>query len=413
MVLFAWLQNKFLIDRVMTHDPVVIVSAARTPMGSFQGVFSGLTAPTLGAVAIKAAIERAGLDVNLVEEVLMGCVLPAGLGQAPTRQAALLANLPLHAGCTTISKVCGSGMKATMLGHDGIVANSYAVTVVGGMESMTNSPYLLPKARGGYRLGHGQVLDHMFMDGLEDAYSKENRGRLMGTFAEDCAGSYSFSRNAQDEYAILSTRRAQEASNNGSFDWEIAPVTVSGRKGDQVIAKDEGPFAVNIEKIPELKPAFKKDGSVTAANSSSISDGAAALVLMRESLANKLGMQPLARIVGHANNAGVPALFPIAPVGAIQKLLKNIDWSVDSVDLFEINEAFAVVAMAAIHDLKLSSEKVNIHGGACALGHPIGASGARILVTLLGALKKNQLKRGIASLCIGGGEATALAVEMY
>lgn len=397
----------------MTHDPVVIVSAARTPMGSFQGAFSGLTAPTLGAVAIKAAVERACLDANLVEEVLMGCVLPAGLGQAPTRQAALLANLPLHAGCTTISKVCGSGMKATMLGHDGIVANSYAVTVVGGMESMTNSPYLLPKARGGYRLGHGQVLDHMFMDGLEDAYSKENRGRLMGTFAEDCAGSYSFTRNAQDEYAIRSTMRAQEASNNGSFDWEIAPVTVSGRKGDQIIAKDEGPFAVNIEKIPELKPAFKKDGSVTAANSSSISDGAAALVLMRESHAKKLGMQPLARIVGHANNAGVPALFPIAPVGAIQKLLKNIDWSVDSVDLFEINEAFAVVAMAAIHDLKLSSEKVNIHGGACALGHPIGASGARILVTLLGALKKNGLKRGVASLCIGGGEATALAVEMY
>lgn len=413
MVLFAWLQNNFLIDRFMTHDPVVIVSAARTPMGSFQGAFSGLTAPTLGAVAIKAAVERACLDANLVEEVLMGCVLPAGLGQAPTRQAALLANLPLHAGCTTISKVCGSGMKATMLGHDGIVANSYAVTVVGGMESMTNSPYLLPKARGGYRLGHGQVLDHMFMDGLEDAYSKENRGRLMGTFAEDCAGSYSFTRNAQDEYAIRSTMRAQEASNNGSFDWEIAPVTVSGRKGDQIIAKDEGPFAVNIEKIPELKPAFKKDGSVTAANSSSISDGAAALVLMRESHAKKLGMQPLARIVGHANNAGVPALFPIAPVGAIQKLLKNIDWSVDSVDLFEINEAFAVVAMAAIHDLKLSSEKVNIHGGACALGHPIGASGARILVTLLGALKKNGLKRGVASLCIGGGEATALAVEMY
>ena len=376
-------------------------------------MFSGLTAPTLGAVAIKAAVEKAGLDANLVEEVLMGCVLPAGLGQAPTRQAALLANLPLHAGCTTISKVCGSGMKATMLGHDGIVANSYAVTVVGGMESMTNSPYLLPKARGGYRLGHGQVFDHMFMDGLEDAYSKENRGRLMGTFAEDCAGSYSFTREAQDEYAIRSTKRAQEASNNGSFDWEIAPVTVSSRKGDQVIAKDEGPFAVNIEKIPELKPAFKRDGSVTAANSSSISDGAAALVLMRESHAKKLGMQPLARIVGHANNAGVPALFPIAPVGAIQKLLKNIDWSVDSVDLFEINEAFAVVAMAAIHDLKLDAEKVNIHGGACALGHPIGASGARILVTLLGALKKNGLKRGVASLCIGGGEATALAVEMY
>lgn len=413
MVQFEWLLNNFLIDSSMTHDPVVIVSAARTPMGSFQGVFSGLTAPSLGAAAIKAAVEKAGLDVSLVEEVLMGCVLPAGLGQAPTRQAALLANLSLQAGCTTISKVCGSGMKATMIGHDGIVANSYSVTVVGGMESMTNSPYLLPKARGGYRLGHGQVLDHMFMDGLEDAYSKENRGRLMGTFAEDCAGSYSFTREAQDQYAIRSTKRAQEASNNGSFDWEIAPVTISSRKGDQVIAKDEGPFAVNIEKIPELKPAFKKDGSVTAANSSSISDGAAALVLMKESHARKLGMQPLARIVGHANNAGVPALFPIAPVGAIQKLLKNINWSIDSVDLYEINEAFAVVAMAAIHDLKLSPEKVNIHGGACALGHPIGASGARILVTLLGALKKNGLKRGVASLCIGGGEATALAVEMY
>lgn len=413
MVQFEWLLNNFLIDSSMTHDPVVIVSAARTPMGSFQGVFSGLTAPSLGAAAIKAAVEKAGLDVSLVEEVLMGCVLPAGLGQAPTRQAALLANLSLQAGCTTISKVCGSGMKATMIGHDGIVANSYSVTVVGGMESMTNSPYLLPKARGGYRLGHGQVLDHMFMDGLEDAYSKENRGRLMGTFAEDCAGSYSFTREAQDQYAIRSTKRAQEASNNGSFDWEIAPVTISSRKGDQVIAKDEGPFAVNIEKIPELKPAFKKDGSVTAANSSSISDGAAALVLMKESHARKLGMQPLARIVGHANNAGVPALFPIAPVGAIHKLLKNINWSIDSVDLYEINEAFAVVAMAAIHDLKLSPEKVNIHGGACALGHPIGASGARILVTLLGALKKNGLKRGVASLCIGGGEATALAVEMY
>lgn len=397
----------------MNNDPVVIVSAARTPMGTFQGGFSSLTAPILGAVAIKAAIERSGLDASLVEEVLMGCVLPAGQGQAPTRQAALLANLPLTAGCTTISKVCGSGMKATMIGHDGIVANSYAVTVAGGMESMTNAPFLLPKARGGYRLGHGQVIDHMFMDGLEDAYSKENRGRLMGTFAEDCAGSYQFTREAQDDYAIRSTKRAQEASNNGSFNWEIAPVTVSGRKGDVLIGKDEGPFAVNIEKIPELKPAFKKDGSVTAANSSSISDGAAALVLMKESHARKLGLQPLARIVGHANNAFTPALFPTAPVGAIQKLLQKINWTTESVDLYEINEAFAVVAMAAMHDLKLPAEKVNIHGGACALGHPIGASGARIVVTLLGALKKYGLKRGVASLCIGGGEATALAIEMY
>ena len=397
----------------MQNDPIVIVSAARTPMGTFQGAFSSLAAPTLGSVAIKAAVERSGLDASLVEEVLMGCVLPAGMGQAPTRQAALLANLPLTAGCTTILKVCGSGMKAIMIGHDEIVAGSYAVAIAGGMESMTNAPFLLPKARGGYRLGHGQVIDHMFMDGLEDAYSKENRGRLMGTFAEDCAWSYQFTREAQDNFAIRSTQRAQEASNNGSFDWEIAPVTVSGRKGDVLITKDEGPFAVNIEKIPVLKPAFKKDGSVTAANSSSIADGAAALVLMKESHARKLGLQALARIVGHANNAYTPALFPSAPVGAIQKLLQKIGWSTYMVDLYEINEAFAVVAMAAMHDLKLSAEKVNIHGGACALGHPIGASGARIVATLLGALKKHGLKRGVASLCIGGGEATALAIEMY
>lgn len=382
-------------------------------MGSFQGGFSSLSAPVLGSVAIRAALQRAGVDAGLIEEVLIGCVLPAGQGQAPTRQAALLADLPLSAGCTTISKVCGSGMKALMLGHDGLVADSYAVTIVGGMESMTNAPYLLPKARGGYRLGHGQLMDHMFLDGLEDAYSKESRGRLMGTFAEDCAGSYRFSREAQDEYAIRSTQRAQLASNDGSFDWEVAPVTVAGRKGDVLISKDEGPFAVNIDKIPELKPAFKKDGSVTAANSSSISDGAAALVLMKESQAHKLGLQPLARIVAHTNHAHIPALFPSAPVGAIQKLLAKTGWTTDQVDLYEINEAFAVVAMAAMHDLKLPAEKVNIHGGACALGHPIGASGARIVVTLLGALRKYGLKRGVASLCIGGGEATALAVEMY
>lgn len=397
----------------MPNDPVVIVSAARTPMGSFQGGFSTLSAASLGSVAIRAAIQRAGLEPGLVEEVLMGCVLPAGQGQAPTRQAALLADLPLSAGCTTVSKVCGSGMKAIMLGHDGLMANSYAATIAGGMESMTNAPYLLSKARGGYRLGHGQMIDHMFMDGLEDAYSKENRGRLMGTFAEDCAGSYRFTREAQDAYAIRSTQRAQEASNNGSFDWEVAPVTVTGRKGEVQINKDEGPFAVNIDKIPELKPAFKKDGSVTAANSSSISDGAAALVLMKESQARKLGLQPLARIVAHANHAHIPALFPSAPVGAIRKLLAQAGWTAEQVDLYEINEAFAVVAMAAMHDLNLPAEKVNVHGGACALGHPIGASGARIVVTLLGALKKYGLKRGVASLCIGGGEATALAIEMY
>ena len=393
-------------------DPIVIVSAARTPMGSFQGGLSSLTAANLGAVAIRAAVERAGIDANLVDEVLMGCVLPAGQGQAPARQAALQAGLPLSAGCATINKVCGSAMKATMLGHDAIVAGSSNVVVAGGMESMTNAPYLLPKARGGYRLGHGQVIDHMFMDGLEDAYSKENRGRLMGTFAEDCASSYGFTREAQDEFAIRSTMRAKEASSDGSFVWEVAPVTVAGRQGDVVIARDEGPFAVNIEKIPNLKPAFRKDGTVTPANSSSISDGAAALILMRASQAEKLGLNPLARIAGHATHAQAPALFPTAPVGAMEKLFAKTGWTAAGVDLYEINEAFAVVTMAALHDLKLPADKVNIHGGACALGHPIGASGARIVVTLLGALRKHGLKRGVASLCIGGGEATALAVEM-
>jgi acetyl-CoA C-acetyltransferase len=394
------------------NDPIVIVSAARTPMGSFQGVFAGVSAPQLGAVAIRAAVERAGLDAALVEDVVFGCVLPAGLGQAPVRQAALLAGLPLSTACAMVSKVCGSGMKATMVGHDGIVAGSSSITVVGGMESMTNAPYLLPRARGGYRLGHGQIIDHMFMDGLEDAYSPENRGRLMGTFAEDCAGNYSFSRAAQDEFAIRSTNRAKQASDDGSFAWEIAPVSVAGRKGDAVIDKDEGPFAVNIEKIPTLKPAFRKDGTVTPANSSSISDGAAAMVLMRASQAGKLGLTPLARIVGHSTHSHAPALFPTAPVGAMQKLFAKTGWTAEGVDLYEINEAFAVVTMAALHDLGLPAERVNIHGGACALGHPIGASGARILVTLLGALKKTGGRRGVASLCIGGGEATALAVEM-
>ena len=393
-------------------DPVVIVSAARTPMGGFQGCFAGLTAANLGAVAIRAAVERSGVPAELVEEVLMGCVLQAGQGQAPARQAALQAGLPLSAGCATIHKVCGSAMKATMLGHDGLLAGSYGVVVAGGMESMTNAPYLLPKARGGYRLGHGQVLDHMFLDGLEDAYSKENRGRLMGTFAEDCAGSYGFTREAQDAFAIRSLTRAQAANSDGSFGWEIAPVTVAGKKGDVTVDRDEQPFNANIEKIPTLKPAFRKDGTVTPANSSSISDGAAALVLMRASTAEKLGLSPLARIVGHTTHAHVPALFPTAPVGAMDKLLAKAGWRVDSVDFWEINEAFAVVTMAAMHDLKLPAEKVNIHGGACALGHPIGASGARIVVSLLGALKKYGGKRGVASLCIGGGEATALAVEM-
>ena len=393
-------------------DPIVIVSAARTPMGAFQGAFAGMTAANLGAVAIKAAVERAGVDANLIDEVLMGCVLQAGQGQAPARQAALQAGLPLSAGCATIHKVCGSAMKATMLGHDGIVAGSYGVAVVGGMESMTNAPYLLPKARGGYRLGHGQLMDHMFLDGLEDSYGKETRGRLMGTFAEDCAGSYGFTREAQDEFSIRSTTRAKQACGDGSFDWEVAPVTVAGKKGDVVVTQDEGPFAVNVDKVPTLKPAFKKDGTVTAANSSSISDGAAAMVLMSASQAEKLGLKPVARIVGHTTHAHTPALFPTAPVGSIQKVLAKAGWSIEQVDLFEINEAFAVVTMAAMHDLKLPAEKVNIHGGACALGHPIGASGARIVVTLLGALKKYGLKRGVASLCIGGGEATALAVEM-
>ncbi|MCO4880110.1 acetyl-CoA C-acyltransferase [Paraburkholderia caribensis] len=393
-------------------DPIVIVGAARTPMGSFQGELASLTAPQLGAVAIRAAVERAGIASDAVEEVLMGCVLPAGVGQAPTRQAALGAGLPLTAGCTTIGKVCGSGMKAIMLAHDLLRAESQQVVVAGGMESMTNAPYLLPKARAGQRLGHGQMIDHMFFDGLEDAYSAENRGRLMGTFAEDCAASYRFSRSEQDACAILSTERSQAANRNGAFDWEVEPVTVNGRKGEVVVRQDEGPFAVNIEKISTLKPAFRKDGTVTAANSSSISDGAAALVLMRSSQAERLGAQPLARIAGHANHAGVPALFPAAPVGAVQKLLSCVGWDKDAVDLYEFNEAFAVVPMIASRDLAVPLDKINVHGGACALGHPIGASGARIVVTLLGALRRHGLQRGVASLCIGGGEATALAIEL-
>ena len=391
------------------NDPIVIVSAARTPMGGFQGDFNALTAAQLGAVAIKAAVERAGIAAETVEEVIFGCVLPAGQGQAPARQAALGGGLPLSAGCTTVNKMCGSGMKATMLANDLLTAGTNEVMIAGGMESMSNAPYLLPKARGGYRLGHGQVMDHMFLDGLEDAYEK---GRLMGTFAEDCAGLYNFTREQQDAYAVASLTRAQAAIKDGSFEWEIAPVTVAGRKGDVTIASDEQPPKANLDKIPTLKPAFRKDGTVTPANSSSISDGAAALVLMRASTAAAKGLTPIAKIVGHSTHAHQPNLFATAPVGAMQKLLAKAGWTTADVDLWEINEAFAVVTMAAIHDLKLDPAKVNIHGGACALGHPIGASGARIIVTLLGALKKTGGKRGVASLCIGGGEATALAVEM-
>ena len=391
------------------NDPVVIVSAVRTPMGGFQGDFNSMTAPQLGAVAIKAAVERAGIKPELVEEVVFGNVLQAGVGQAPARQAAIGGGLPLSAGCTTVHKVCGSALKAVMLAHDSILAGSYEIGIAGGMESMSNAPYLLPKARGGYRLGHGQMLDHMFFDGLEDAYQK---GRLMGTFAEECAESYGFTRAQQDEFAILSTTRAQKAIGDGSFAWEVAPVTVAGRKGDVLISNDEQPPKAQIDKISSLKAAFKKDGTVTAANSSSISDGAAALVLMRASKAAALGLKPIAKIVAHTTHAQEPNLFTTAPVFAMQKLFAKTGWSAESVDLYEINEAFAVITMAAMHDLKLPHDKVNVHGGACALGHPIGASGARILVTLLGALKKYGKQRGVASLCIGGGEAVALAVEM-
>jgi acetyl-CoA C-acetyltransferase len=391
------------------RDPVVIVSATRTPMAAFQGDFASLTAPQLGSVAIAAARERAGLSPEQIDEVVFGCVLPAGQGQAPARQAALGAGLPLSTGSTTVNKMCGSGMRAAMFAHDMLIAGSIDVIVAGGMESMTNAPYLLPKARGGMRMGHGQVLDHMFLDGLEDAYEK---GRLMGTFAEQCASSYSFSRDAQDAFAIESLRRAKGANEDGSFAWEIAPVTVQGRKGDTVIDRDEQPFKANIEKIPSLKPAFARDGTVTAANSSSISDGAAALVMMRESTAKRLGVTPLARVAGHSTFAQQPALFTTAPVGAIRKLFEKNGWRANEVDLYEINEAFAVVAMAAMREHDLPHDKVNVHGGACALGHPIGASGARIIVTLIGALRARGLKRGVASLCIGGGEATAMGIEL-
>lgn len=394
----------------MSNDSIVIVSVARTPMGGFQGSLSALSAPELGAHAIKSAIERAGIKAEEVDEVLMGCVLHAGLGQAPARQAAMGAGLPKSVPCTTVSKVCGSGMKSVMLAHDALLAGTNDVLVAGGMESMTNAPYLLPKARSGLRLGHAQVIDHMFFDGLEDAYDK---GRLMGTFAEETAKAYSFTREQQDEFAIASTKRAQQAIANGAFAWEVAPITIADRKGDVVVSIDEQPGNAKIEKIPTLKPAFAKDGTVTAANSSSISDGAAALVLMKESEAKKRGLTPVAKILGHTSHARQPAQFTTAPVGAMEALFKKVGWTDKDVDLYEINEAFAVVTMAAMKDLKLDYAKVNVHGGACALGHPIGASGTRLIVSLIGALRTHNKKRGVASLCIGGGEATAMAIELY
>jgi len=393
----------------MVNDPVVIVGASRTPMGGFMGDFASQNASDLGAVAIRAAIARAGIKPEDVQEVIMGNVLPAGQGQAPARQASLKAGVPLAAGCTTVNKMCGSAMKAAMLAHDLIVAGSADIVIAGGMESMTNAPYLMPKARAGYRMGHQTVYDHMFLDGLEDAYDK---GRLMGTFAEDCASEFAFTREAQDAFAIASLNRALAANNDGTFAWEIAPVTVSGKKGDVVVDKDEQPAKALPDKIPLLKPAFRKDGTVTAANSSSISDGAAALVLMRRSTAEKRGLAPLAVIIAHATHAQEPGLFTTAPVGAIEKLYRKTGWTTKDVDLFEINEAFAVVTMAAMKKHGIAHERVNVHGGACALGHPIGASGARIVVTLIGALRKRGKKCGVASLCIGGGEATAMAIEL-
>ncbi len=392
----------------MGVEKIVITGAKRTPIGSFQGQFSGVATPQLGAAAIKAACVQAAIDTQIVDEVIVGCVLPAGLGQAPARQAALAADLPLSAGCTTINKVCGSGMKAVMLAHDLILAGSANTVVAAGMESMTDAPYLLPKARGGYRMGHGEVLDHMFLDGLQNPYDNN----MMGVFAESCADKYNFSRNEQDEFSASSVTRAMEAMQSGIFAQEIAPVTVSNRRGEKIINQDEEPPRCNLEKIPTLRPAFRKNGTVTAANASKISDGAAAVVVMSETAAKESDSTILATIVAHTTHSQEPEWFTTAPVGAIQKLLDKTGWTVEDVDLFEINEAFAVVTMAAIRELKLDPEKVNIHGGACALGHPIGASGTRLIVTLINALQQRGLKRGVASLCIGGGEATAIAIEL-
>ncbi|SEI60980.1 acetyl-CoA C-acetyltransferase [Pseudomonas sp. NFR16] len=396
--------------RQMHHDdPVVIVSAARTPMGGFQGDLKSLTAPQLGSAAIGAAVERAGLAQTDIDEVLFGCVLPAGLGQAPARQAALGAGLSNGTRCTTLNKMCGSGMQAAIMAHDMLLAGSADIIVAGGMESMSNAPYLLDKARNGYRMGHAQVIDHMFLDGLEDAYE---RGRLMGTFAEECAAFEGFSREAQDAFALASLTRAQEAIKRGHFDAEIVALHVTVGKEQKVVRHDEQPPKARLDKIAGLKPAFREGGTVTAANSSSISDGAAALTLMLQSEAKRRGLTPLATIRGHAAYANQPGLFPTAPVGAIEALMSKTGWSLDEVDLFEINEAFAVVALVTMSKLGLSHEKVNVHGGACALGHPIGASGARIIVTLLSALRQRGLQRGVAAICIGGGEATAMAIEL-
>jgi len=393
----------------MLQDPVVIVGCARTPMGAFQGELSTLTAPQLGAIAIKAALERSRVPLDLVSEVYMGCVLPAGVGQAPARQAALGAGLPQSVPCTTVGKVCGSGLKAVMLAHDAIAAGSADIVVAGGMESMSNAPYLMDKARGGFRMGHGKVYDHMFLDGLEDAYDK---GRLMGTFAEECAAQYGFTREQQDSFALTSLKRAQDAQASGAFAAEIAPVTLRDKKGEQVISTDEGPRTARPDKIPTLKPAFKEGGTVTAANASSISDGAAALVLMKRSRAQALGLPIQATLMGHSSFAQAPALFTTAPVGALSRLYSQTGWQAGDVDLYEINEAFAVVTMAAMQEHKLPADRVNVNGGACALGHPIGASGARLLVTLVHALRQRQQHKGIATLCIGGGEAVAMAVQV-
>ena len=392
----------------MIEDPVVIVGASRTPLGGFGGDLSPLSAPELGAVAISDAITKSGIKITDVNEVIMGVVLPAGQGQAPARQASIGAGIPKAVGATTINKMCGSGMKATMLAHDNILSGSHEIMVAGGMESMSNAPYLLPDARSGMRMGHGQLKDHMFLDGLEDAYDK---GTLMGVYAENTAEAYQFTRDAQDEFSITSLKRALLASENGYFSDEIVPITVQSRKAETVIKSDEQPRNARPEKIPELKPAFREHGTVTAANSSSISDGAAALILVRRSEAEKQGLTPLAAIHGHATHAQDPEWFTTAPIEAINKVLEKASWNKDKVDLFEINEAFAVVTMAAMKDLGLSHDKVNVHGGACALGHPVGATGARIIVTLLHALSRYDLKKGVASLCIGGGEATAIAIE--
>ncbi|WP_333983866.1 acetyl-CoA C-acyltransferase [Ectopseudomonas khazarica] len=392
----------------MNKDSIVIVSAARTAMGGFLGNFREMSAAQLGAAANLAALERAGIAGDAVDEVIMGCVLQAGQGQAPARQAALGAGLPQSVVCSTVNKMCGSGMKAVMLGHDLLRAGSADVVLAGGMESMSNAPYLLERARGGYRMGHGKVLDHMFLDGLEDAYDK---GRLMGTFAEDCAQAYGFTREQQDAFAIASLTRAQKAMREGRFAAEIVPLQARCGREWMTVSQDEQPPKARMDKIPGLKPAFREGGTVTAANASSISDGAAALLLMRLEEAEKRGLQPLARIAGHASFAHAPNLFTTAPVGSIQRLLARTGWSLGEVDLFEVNEAFAVVPMVAMRDLDIPHDKLNVHGGACALGHPIGASGARVLVTLLNALGQYDLKRGVASLCIGGGEATAVAVE--